>query len=104
MEIPITVLSCKATPSNIYVPPYAIEADTKAMPLQNLECDCVGNDLTEILAPMHKAEVPETEAVSVEQIFPDNLTRPVSFGSGSSDIKLPAQAHISGWSFQDFFQ
>jgi hypothetical protein len=53
---------------------------------------------------MHKAEVPQTEAMSVEQIFPDNLTRPVSFGSSSSDIKLPAQAHISGWSFQDFFQ
>ncbi|KAJ5385776.1 hypothetical protein N7509_008317, partial [Penicillium cosmopolitanum] len=94
IETPITVLSCKATPSNIYVPPYAVEPDTKAMPFQNLECDCVGNDFTEIIAPKHKSEVPETEAKSVEQIFLDNLTRPVSFESSSSDIKPPAQAHI----------
>lgn len=74
------------------------------MPFQNLECDCVGNDFTEIIAPKHKAEVPETEAKSVEQIFLDNLTRPVSFESSSSDIKPPAQAHISKWSFQYIFQ
>ena len=74
------------------------------MPLQNLECDCVGSDFAETLAPMHKAEVPENEeTMSAEPILPDNFTRPLSFESSSNDIKPPAQAHITRWSSPDIF-
>lgn len=93
IETPITILSCKATPSNIYVPPYTAEPNAKAMPLQSLKCGCVGSDFTETVAPMHKAEVQET--LSVERILPDSLASSLSFESSSSDIKPPAPAHIT---------
>jgi len=102
IETPITVLSCKATASNIYVPPYAVEPNTKAMPFRSLECDCVGSGFMETLAPINKTEVQET--LSVETILPDNLARSFGFESSSNDIKPPAQAHISRWSFPDIFR
>lgn len=102
IETPITILSCKATPSNIYVPPYAVEPNTNAMPLQNLECDCVGSDSMEALAQVHKAEVQKT--LPVESILPDNLARSFGFESNSNNIKPPPQAHISRWSFPDIFR
>jgi hypothetical protein len=102
IETPITILSCKATLSNIYVPPYTAEPNKKAMPFQSLECDCIGSDFTETLEPMHKAEVQET--LSVERILPDNFASSLTFESSSSDIKPPVPAHITRWSIQHIFR
>ncbi|KAJ5381962.1 uncharacterized protein N7496_004390 [Penicillium cataractarum] len=89
IEAPITLLSCKATPSNIYVPPYAVERKIKGILLRNSECDCAGSDFT----PMHKAEVQEPSFT--QPFLLDDLTRSLSFESSSTDIKPPPQAHIT---------
>ncbi|KAJ5382067.1 uncharacterized protein N7496_004495 [Penicillium cataractarum] len=102
MEAPITVLSCKATSSNIYVPPYSVEYNTEAMPLRYSECDCVGSDFTATLAPLHKVEVQET--LSVEPILPDDLTGSLGFESSCNDIKPPPRAHMTRFSVPEVFQ
>ncbi|KAF7116115.1 hypothetical protein CNMCM5793_004135 [Aspergillus hiratsukae] len=101
IESPFTILSCKATPVNIYVPPYALEDDMGVTPSHEAQCDCGGGPRSISLASRHEAEAPETERVdnsmSVKIQIPRDITRQVSFDSISSDIKRPARAHLPDW-------
>jgi len=104
IKTPITVLSCRAIPSNIYVPPYPVESNNKALSMPNSECNCVSGDSPKTLVPIHEAEVPEfEESASIESTLPDKITRPLSFESASEDLKPPAPAHIARWRLPKYF-
>jgi hypothetical protein len=103
IESPFTILSCKATPANIYVPPYAVESDMGVTPSYEGQCGCAEGPRPLSLASRHEAEAPETQRVnsstSLKTQSPRDITRPLSFDSTSSDIKQPARAHLPDWSF-----
>ncbi|KAJ5641355.1 hypothetical protein N7490_005355 [Penicillium lividum] len=98
IESPITILSCKATPANIYVPPYTAEPDRAAVSSRNCQCDCVGSATQNALASVCTSEVPETEmSTSFKPKLPDDITRPLSFDSSSTDMKPPDKIHLPNW-------
>ncbi|GIK06648.1 hypothetical protein Aspvir_002298 [Aspergillus viridinutans] len=101
IESPFTILSCKATPANIYVPPYEAEGAIKVTASQEGQCGCGQSTRSISLASRHEAEEPDTEArdnlTSVKGQFPRDITQPLSFDNMSSDIKQPARAHLPDW-------
>ncbi|PKX90094.1 arrestin C-terminal domain-containing protein [Aspergillus novofumigatus IBT 16806] len=101
IETPFTILSCKATPANIYVPPYEREGDIEVTASQEAQCGCDQSPQSISLPTKHKAEATETEASdnlkSVKGQLPWNVTQPLSFDSVSSGIKQPARAHLPEW-------
>ncbi|GIJ91002.1 hypothetical protein Asppvi_009967 [Aspergillus pseudoviridinutans] len=101
IEAPFTILSCRATPANIYVPPYQVEGATEVTASQEGQCGCGQSPRSISLASRHEAEEPKAAAkenlMSVKGKFPGDITQPVSFDSMSSDIKQPARAHLPDW-------
>ncbi|GFG14152.1 hypothetical protein IFM5058_06807 [Aspergillus udagawae] len=101
IESPFTILSCKATPANIYVPPYEVEGAFEVMASQEGQCGCGPSPRSISLASRHEAEAPEAEAkdnlMSVKGQFPGDITQPLSFDNMLSDIKQPARAHLPDW-------
>ncbi|RHZ67186.1 arrestin C-terminal domain-containing protein, partial [Aspergillus thermomutatus] len=101
IESPFTILSCKATPANIYVPPYAVERDIGVSPSQEGQCGCGGIARSMSLASRHEAEAPETESIdnstSIKAQLPGDITRPLSLDSSANGIKQPARAHLPDW-------
>ncbi|GFF61635.1 hypothetical protein IFM62136_05087 [Aspergillus lentulus] len=101
IESPFTILSCKATPANIYVPPYALESDRGVIPSYDGQCGCGDSPRSISLASRHEAEAPQTEArdnlTSSKGQLPGDITQQLSFYSISGDIKQPARAHLPDW-------
>ncbi|GFG09468.1 hypothetical protein IFM61392_05900 [Aspergillus lentulus] len=101
IESPFTILSCKATPANIYVPPYALESDRGVIPSYDGQCGCGDSPRSISLASRHEAEAPQTEArdnlTSSKGQLSGDITQQLSFYSISGDIKQPARAHLPDW-------
>ncbi|KAF7169115.1 hypothetical protein CNMCM5623_001923 [Aspergillus felis] len=83
IEAPFTILSCRATPANIYVPPYQVEGATEVTASQEGQCGCGQSPRSISLASRHEAEEPKAAArdnlMSVKGQFPGDITQPVSF-------------------------
>ncbi|KAJ5482747.1 hypothetical protein N7539_006193 [Penicillium diatomitis] len=62
LQAPITIRSCKATASNIYVPQYRLEQQLETESLRNSTCDCQSSSLSpESLTQVEKLDEPERE-------------------------------------------
>lgn len=98
LESPFTILSCKATPANIYVPPYEVKGDIGATASCEGQCGCGQSPQSISLTSRHEAEAPQTEArensTSLKVQLPKDITHPLRFDSTSNDIKQPARAHL----------
>ncbi|KAB8222974.1 hypothetical protein BDV33DRAFT_189388 [Aspergillus novoparasiticus] len=98
IESPFTILSCKATPANIYVPPYEVEGAIEVTASQEGQCGCGQSPRPISLASRHDAEAPGAEArvnsTTVKGQFPGDITQSLSFDSMSGGIKQPARAHL----------
>ncbi|EAW19878.1 arrestin C-terminal domain-containing protein [Aspergillus fischeri NRRL 181] len=101
IESPFTILSCKATPANIYVPPYEVEGDIELAASHEGQCGCGHSPRSISPASRHEAEARQTEArdnlTSLEGQLPKDITQPLRFDSISSFIKQPARAHLPDW-------
>lgn len=95
IESPFTLLSCKATPANIFVPPYAVERDMALTPLGGCQCDCNGSTEARTPASTHQAAPPEAvNFTSTKPLSAEELTGPISIEGNTSDIKQPALVHL----------
>ncbi|KAE8307235.1 hypothetical protein BDV41DRAFT_582581 [Aspergillus transmontanensis] len=98
IESPFTILSCKATPANIYVPPYEVEGAIEVTASQEGQCGCGQSPRPISLASRHDAEAPGAEArvnlTTVEGQFSGDITQSLSFDSMSGAIKQPARARL----------
>lgn len=98
INAPFTILSCKATPANIYVPPYEVEHDVRVTPSRVGRCGCGGGIRSMSLASTHEPEAPETGQIhnstldKVQSVW--DITQPLSFDSDSNGIRLPPQAYL----------
>lgn len=101
LESPFTILSCKATPANIYVPPYEVKGDIGATASCEGQCGCGQSPQSISLTSRHEAEAPQTEArensTSLKVQLPKDITHPLRFDSTSNDIKQPARAYLPNW-------
>jgi hypothetical protein len=101
MENPLTILSCMATPENIYVPRYEVKHDTRGL-TEGRQCGCgEGGVRLTSLSSRHESEAPETDSVDAftsvgEEQFSAQIVHPLNFSGGSTSIKLPPQAHLPG--------
>lgn len=98
IKSPFTLLSCKATPANIFVPPYAVERGMARTPLDGCRCDNSSSTQWTTLTSRYQTGPPENvNSTPANQSSAENSITPPNFGGITADIKQPAQAHLYDW-------
>lgn len=98
IESPFTLLSCKATPANIFVPPYAVERDMARIPLNGCRCnDSCSTQWTTLTSRYQTGSPENANSTPANHSSAENSITPLNFGGITTDIKQPTQAHLHDW-------
>jgi hypothetical protein len=108
LQSPFRIMSCKATPANIFLPTYAVRSDDPMNPVQRGGCDCSGSELSVLGSSAFEAAAqPQNNFSHIDAISSKASTMSFHFRNGG--IQPPPRAYIRekihcDWHFQPLFR